>query len=332
MERFMRRKNKFLTALIVYVLVAIVLIMGASLVKTSNSFVDGSPAFGGSVNEAALITIEGIITSSGGGGGMFGGAGSPGSMALVEEIKDDAADDSIKGIIVRVDSPGGSAAASDEIWNALRKAAEVKPVVVSMGDVAASGGYYISTAGDFIYANPSTLTGSIGVIFDVMEYSGLFDKLGIKSNTIHAGEFKDIGSPTRPMTDKERQLLQALLDQVHEQFISRVIQGREGKMSEEEVRKYATGMIFTGEQAKAIHLVDEVGGFEDAFAKLEELCGNKNLELREKPPMTFWDFLMSGGKVSTPVPSMDALGFVHPLARLASILYLSPLAANLTVR
>jgi len=134
------------------------------------------------------------------------------------------------------------------------------------------------------------------------------------------------------MTDTERQMLQTLLDQVHEQFISRVIEGRTGKMSEEDVRKYATGMVFTGEQAKKIGLVDEVGGFEDAFAKLEELCGNIDLKLREKPPMSFFDFLMSGGKVSTPLSSMDASSLIHPLARLASMLYLNPMVANLTVR
>ncbi len=327
----MPRKNKFFTALIVYLIVVVVLVVGASLTKTSSSFVNGKTPFGSSVKEAAMINIEGVITASGGGGGMFGSPGSQGSMALVEEINEYAEDDAIKGIIVRVDSPGGSAAASDEIWNALRKVPEDKYVVVSMGDVAASGGYYVASAGDFIFANPSTLTGSIGVIFDAMEFSGLFEKLGIKPNTIHAGEYKDIGSPTRPMTNAERKMLQDLLNQVHEQFIARIVEGRSEIITEEDIRKYATGMIFTGEQAKEIGLVDEVGGFDDAFKKLEELCGTE-LELREKPPMSFWEFLMSGGSVSSPLPSIYTDGIIHPLARLASVLYFSPLAANLTVR
>jgi protease-4 len=326
----MRQKNRFLNALVIYVIVAAVLITGASLLKNTDSFVDGSPAFGNKGSEAALVTIEGVIMSSGGEPSMFGGMSAASSMRLVKEIKELSDDPSVKGIIVRIDSPGGSAAASDEIWNALMAVPDKIPVVVSMGDVAASGGYYIASAGDFIYANPATLTGSIGVIFDTMDLSGLFDKLGIASNTLHAGEFKDIGSMSRPMTDSERKMMQAMLDQIHEQFIERVAAGRKAagsKMEVDDVRKLATGMIYTGEQAKGNGLVDEIGGFEDAFTKLEDLCHEK-LTLREPPPPNFWEMLMRGG-ISSNIPPVR---YTDALSAFASMLFLNPLAANLSVR
>ncbi|MCD6120068.1 signal peptide peptidase SppA [bacterium] len=321
----MRSRNKIFQALLVFVIVAAALVTGASLLKSSGSFADGRPRFGSNGSEAALIKINGIITSSGGDSGIFGGASVASSMRLVKDIKEYAEDDSIAGIIVRVDSPGGSAAASDEIWHALRKASDAKPVVISMGDVAASGGYYVSTAGDYLFANPSTLTGSIGVIFDMIEYSGLFEKLGITSNTLHAGEYKDIGSYSRPMTDEERTMLQKLLDQVHEQFIAKVAEGR--GMEIEEVRKLATGMIFTGEQAADNGLVDDLGGFEDAFAKLEELCGEE-LVMREPPPPSFWDFFSGGFDYSAQLYNS---GPGSPLESLAAKLYLSSLAVRMKI-
>lgn len=246
-------------------------------------------------------------------------------MAVVREIKDLVDDNSIKGIIIRVNSPGGSAAASDEIWKAIKEATETKKVVVSMGDVAASGAYYISTAADYVVANPSTLTGSIGVIFESMEYSGLLSKVGISATTIKAGKNKDIGNPTRPMTDEEKQMLQGILNQVHEQFIARVAEGR--GLPVEDVRKLATGMVYTGEQAVNNKLVDEVGGFDDAFRKLEDLTGEK-LTLREPPVPSFWDYLMNPG---SNLP-LNLPGLADPLARLAAGFYLNQTLAELRVR
>lgn len=310
----------------IYALVVVALIAVASMLNTGESAAGARlPSIPGAKGaQAALVRIEGVIVSSGGESGMFGGSSGASSFKIVKDLKKYAEDDSIAGILIRIDSPGGSAAASDEIWNAVTKASEVKPVVVSMGDVAASGGYYVASAADVIYANPSTLTGSIGVIFDMLEMSGLFEKLGIKSNTIHAGEFKDIGSISRPMKDNERAMIQKLLDDVHMQFIERVSLGRE--MDIDEVKKLANGMIYTGEQAKEYGLVDEVGGFEDAFAKLEELTGKK-LALREPKAPTFWDFMMGAetGSVNL-LPKMK-----HPLEIVAQTLYLNTLLFGATI-
>jgi protease-4 len=170
-----------------------------------------------------------------------------------------------------VNSPGGSAAASHEIYEEVIRVTAEKPVVVSMGDICASGGYYISSPAAYVFANPSTLTGSIGVIWDTFEISGLLEMYGVRSNTLKAGEFKDIGSITRGMKENERAMLQSMLDQVHEQFISAVATGRE--MEAEDVRKLATGMIYTGEKAVELKLVDELGGLEAAKAKARELAG-----------------------------------------------------------
>lgn len=316
----MHRKPRFLRALVIFLVVCGILVTGTALMRTKGSSALGSSSFGKKA-EAALINIEGIITGSSGDSGPFGGITGASSMRIVQDLKDYTEDDSIKGIIIRIDSPGGSAAASDEIWNAISKATESKPVVVSMGDVAASGGYYVASAATYIYANPSTLTGSIGVIFDLMEFSGLFEKIGIGSNTIIAGKHKDIGSSSRPMTNEERELLQELLDQVHNQFIERVATGR--GMDVEDVREIATGMIYTGERAVELGLVDEVGGFEDAFAELEERTG-ETLTLREPPEPSFWDFLM-GTELTFPV---DLSLLDLPVSNIAATLYLNTLLAR----
>ena len=307
-------------ALLIYALVVAALIAIASMMNANRPVTAASSGQKGARGaQAALVRVEGVIVSSGGDSGMFGGSSGASSYRIVRDLKKYAEDDSIAGIIIRIDSPGGSAAASDEIWNAVYKARMAKPVVVSMGDVAASGGYYVASAAEVIYANPATLTGSIGVIYDSLELSGLFEKLGISSNTIHAGEFKDIGSISRPMTGDERSMIQALLDQVHEQFIERVSEGRE--MELDEVKPLATGMIYTGEQAKENGLVDELGGFEDAFAKLEELTGKK-LSLREPKMPTFWDFMMGAESgVTSVMPRLRQ----HPLELVAQSLFLNTL-------
>jgi protease-4 len=220
----------------------------------------------------ALITVEGMITAdSVSGGGPFS-AGTAGSVGIVKQIYQAMEDETVKGVLLRINSPGGSAAGSDEIYRAVRELRKSKKVVASMGDVAASGGYYIASACDYIYANGATLTGSIGVIFSLVNWGEAADKLGISENSLHAGEYKDIGSPWRPMKDSERAEMQRLLDQVHSQFISAVDEGREN-LDEAQVRKLATGMIFTGEEAASNGLIDAVGGMRAAETKLRELAG-----------------------------------------------------------
>lgn len=204
----------------------------------------------------ALIRIEGPILDS---------------RNIVEEIKEHTKDHSIKAIILRIDSPGGAVAPSQEIYEEVRKAAAAKKVVVSMGSIAASGGYYIAAPADMIIANPGTLTGSIGVIMEIPNIEGLMSKIGITTEVIKSGKHKDLASAFRKMGAEEREILQGVMDNVHEQFIRAVAAGR--KLKIEDVRLIADGRIFSGEQAKTQKLVDELGTLEDTVKKTAELVG-----------------------------------------------------------
>jgi len=191
----------------------------------------------------------------------------------VDEIKGYLKDASIKALVLRVDSPGGAVAPSQEIYEEVKKAALKKKVIVSMGSVAASGGYYISAPADRIIANPGTLTGSIGVIMEIPNIEGLMNKIGVKTEVIKSGRHKDLASAFRKMEKEERLILQGVLDDVHEQFIKAVSDGR--KIPFDEVKKLADGRIFTGRQAMKVRLVDELGTLEDAVAAAGRLAGIK---------------------------------------------------------
>ena len=207
-------------------------------------------------SKVALIRIEGPILDS---------------KSAVDEIKEYTKDSSIKAIILRIDSPGGAVAPSQEIYSEVKKAVAKKKVVVSMGSIAASGGYYIASPATRIIANPGTLTGSIGVIMEIPNIEGLLNKIGIKTEVIKSGKNKDIGSMFRGMKREERELLQGLMDNVHEQFIRAVAEGRKKKV--EDVRKIADGRVFTGEQALSYGLVDELGTLEDTTKVAAKLAG-----------------------------------------------------------
>ena len=207
-------------------------------------------------SKVALIRIEGPILDS---------------KSAVDEIKEYTKDSSIKAIILRIDSPGGAVAPSQEIYSEVKKAVAKKKVVVSMGSIAASGGYYIASPATRIVANPGTLTGSIGVIMEIPNIEGLLNKIGIKTEVIKSGKNKDIGSMFRGMKREERDLLQGLMDNVHEQFIRAVAEGRKKKV--EDVRKIADGRVFTGEQALSYGLVDELGTLEDTTKVAAKLAG-----------------------------------------------------------
>jgi protease-4 len=221
----------------------------------------------------------------------FGSGDKVGVVEIVGEIRDSkktlrelhefAEADNIKAIVLRIDSPGGSVGPSQEIYDAVYKLREKKKVVVSMGSLAASGGFYIASAAEKVYANPGTLTGSIGVIFQIPNVAGVLKWAGVQMNTITAGKMKDSGSPFREMTADERQYFQGVLEDVHGQFIDAVAKGRGLKV--EDVKPYADGRIFTGRQAKAWKLVDELGGFEDAVAEAGKLAGLKGEPKVEYP-------------------------------------------------
>lgn len=233
----------------------------------------------------ALVKVEGVLLTS---------------KFIVEELNDYADDPSIKAIIIRIDSPGGGVVVSQEIYNAVLNAKkEGKKIVVSMGTVAASGGYYIAAAADKIVANPGTLTGSIGVIMQFTVIEKLLDKIGVKGQVIKAGEYKDMGSPFRDMTPQEKKLLQNVIDDVHNQFIEAVVKGRNGalaegrKLSPEEVRAIADGRIFTGRQAFDLRLVDELGDLNDSIRIAGALVGIKGKPqvIEKKKKIPFLEYL-----------------------------------------
>lgn len=229
--------------------------------------------------KVGVIEMTGVITSA---------------SKLIEDLRNFREDSAIKAIVLRIDSPGGSVAPSQEIHDAVKKTAEIKPVVVSMGSVAASGGYYIAVAGQKIVANPGTMTGSIGVIMEFANYEELLKKIGWQNIVVKSGRFKDIGSPNRPMSAADRQLLQAMIDDVQSQFVDAVAQGR--NLSPEEVKEVADGRIMTGRQALAAGLVDELGGLETAIDLAADLAGivDPKVVYPLEPPRKLIDYIMQG--------------------------------------
>ncbi len=209
-------------------------------------------------DKIAIINIESIITQS---------------SNTVRQIKKYADDKSIKAIVLRIDSPGGGVAPSQEIYSEILKVRKNsnKIVVTSMGNLAASGGYYIACASDKIVANPGTLTGSIGVIMTFSNIEELMKKIGLKTEIIKSGEFKDIGSPMREFTEKEKKLLQGVIDDVYDQFVNAVSVGR--SIAVQKVKELSDGRIFTGRQAFEIGLVDKLGSLEEAIKLAAELVG-----------------------------------------------------------
>lgn len=232
----------------------------------------------------AVIRISGVIASSGD-SGIFASS-TTGPEAILEQIHDAEDDPGIKVILLRIDSPGGVASAGQEIAEAVKKAK--KPVVASIADTGASAAYMIASQADHIISAPGSLVGSIGVIMEIPNYEGLYDKLGIKVVTLTSGKFKDIGNPARPMTAQEKAVLMKQIRIVYDQFVRDVAEGR--KMSDAEVRKLATGLFWTGTEAKEMGLIDEVGNYDDALAaaaKLGNIKGRPRVrEMREKD---FWD-------------------------------------------
>lgn len=192
------------------------------------------------------------------------------SKQVIENIKTFRDDDDIKAIVVRVDSPGGGVGPSQEIFRELMKTRPVKTVIASMGSVAASGGYYIASGAQAIVANPGTITGSIGVIMEHVNLTELVQKIGISPMVIKSGEFKDLGSPFRELGDNERQLLQQLVDELHQQFVSDVAQAR--NIAKQTMAEIADGRIYTGQTALGLNLIDRMGNLEDAVVWAAELA------------------------------------------------------------
>src|SRR4030043_340931 len=198
----------------------------------------------------------------------------------------------VKAIILRIDSPGGGVGPSQEIYREVMKIKSRKKVITSMGSVAASGGYYIACASDLIVANPGTITGSIGVVMQFSNFEELLKKIGIKGVVLKSGEHKDVGSPFREMTPEEKRIMQEVLDNVHQQFIQAVAQGR--KLDQSKVIQIADCRILTGEQAKNLGLVDQMGNLQDTIditAKLVGIVGKPNV-LYPKKRFSIFELLM----------------------------------------
>jgi protease-4 len=219
-------------------------------------------------DKIAVILLSGSITA----GGTFSLFGSAITPELVNEQLGRAEEDSsVKAVVLRIESPGGAVAPCQEILEEIEIIRQSKPVVVSMGSEAASGGYYISAKADRIVALPGTLTGSIGVIAQIPNVKGLYDKLGIEMQTFKGGKYKDMYSGLRELTKQEKGIMQQLVDDYYEQFIEVVAEGR--GLSKEKVRSLATGQLYTGAEAKELGLVDELGGLDTAIDLAAELAG-----------------------------------------------------------
>ncbi|MDY7038129.1 MAG: signal peptide peptidase SppA [Thermodesulfobacteriota bacterium] len=267
------KKHPILSVLII--LGVIILFLGAVMTIILSFFGPSSNlSFG---DKIGIIPIEGRIRDS---------------EPIVSQLIKFKKDNRIKAIILRINSPGGGVAPSQEIYREVRKTIKTKKVIASMGNLAASGGYYIAAATNKIVANPGTLTGSIGVIMEFIQLQDFFKKVGVGLEVIASGEFKDIGSPHRKMTEQERDLLKGLISDIQEQFVNAVVRGRD--LSLEKVHEIADGRIFSGARAKELGLVDLLGNFQDAVDLAKKMTGIKGdvvLVYPEKAGLGVWDFI-----------------------------------------
>lgn len=261
---------------------------GAAPVVYEEEYVSGEGS-----NKVAVIPVQGAIASA---DSSLGGAQPTVTPeGLADALAQAADDEGVRAVVLEVNSPGGGVTASDEMHQSIvdfKKNTE-KPVVVSMGDTAASGGYYISTAADEIVANETTLTGSLGVIFQLNNFEELADKYGYKQVIIKSGEFKDIGNAFRQITPEEREIFQSLVDESYAEFVDVISSGR--GIPEDRVREIADGRIYSGQRAKELGLVDSFGGLDEASAEARELANaGQATVVRYIQAPTFTDTLLSG--------------------------------------
>jgi protease-4 len=277
-----QKKHPILTVLVILSVVAlflgITMVIVLKIVSPSSNL-----SFG---DKIGVIPIDGAISES---------------IDITTELVRLKKDSGIKAIILRINSPGGSVGPTQEIYREVRKTIQTKKVVVSMGSVAASGGYYIAAGADKIVANPGTITGSIGVIMHFVRLEELLNKIGIDLEILKSGEFKDMGSPNRELTEREKELLNALIADIQGQFEEGVAEGR--NLPLEKVRQIADGRIFSGSRAKELGLVDVLGNFQDAVEIAKNLAGIKGevtLVYPKQDKMDLWDlvFETAAGSVS----------------------------------
>lgn len=272
----------------IFLIVVVVIFVFAVIVPIIVSFGIDS---GGKIG---IIEIEGTI------------ADTKDAMEDVVKFKED---DGIRGVILRVNSPGGAVGPTQEIFSEIKKLKKVKKVYVSMGSVCASGGYYIASTGDKVFANPSTITGSIGVIMQQTVVEDLMKKIGVEANTIKTGALKDTGTPFRKMRDDERKYLQGVIDSIYEQFVNDVAEGR--KIPIEKVKQLADGRIYTGLQAKEAGLVDSIGTFYDVVDDMKKV-----LNMKGKPSLVYGKkpFSLLKWLISSALQDMIFKNFTQPVS------------------
>jgi len=246
------RKHPVLLGLLLLVMVGVVTVIfiyGVALLRGTDEPFSRRDRVG-------VVEITGVISSS------------RDAIELMDRYEQDS---HVRAVVIRIDSPGGGVVPAQEIYDRVGKLTKKKKVVISMGSVAASGGYYIACAGDRVIANPGTITGSIGVIIQFSQVKRLLDKIGVEPTVIKGGKYKDVGSPAREMTADERALIQGVVDDIYDQFLDAVATGRH--IPKDEVRSLAEGKIYTGKQAMALGLVDELGNEKHAIEVAARLAG-----------------------------------------------------------
>lgn len=279
---------------VIFVLfIGILLMMVSSFEDTQELSLDFSS------DKVALVTVDGVIDES---------------RHVIDQLRKYAKDSSVRAIVLRIDSPGGGVAASQEIHEEVRRIrdSKTKSIVVSMGTVAASGGYYIACSANKIVANPGTITGSIGVIAQWTNYGELFHWAKLKDITFKSGPFKDSGSPVRELSEDERAYFQQLVSELYEQFVQSVADGR--KMQVEDVRKLADGRVYTGAQAKKMGLIDQIGNLQDAIrlaADLGGIRGEPRIVEPTKERLTLIDLLFGGLSRYLPVSKAPRAPFEY---------------------
>ena len=278
-----RRLTVVVATVLVFVgVAALFLLFGTSMGRSGDG--GSAPLFGPRV---AIVELEGLIAET---------------DDLVRELRQHRDNPSVRAVVIRINSPGGVVGPTQEVYEALlRLRSAGKPVVASLGAVAASGGYYAAVAADQIYANPGTLTGSIGVIMQMANVDALLKKVGVDFVVVKAGQFKDIGNPARPMSPDERRVVQALLEDVHGQFIEAVAKGR--KLDRNAVVQFADGRVFSGTQALALKMVDALGGLEDAVNAAGKLANLPTPPPVERPRRKFSIIDLVRNELGLPMPA-----------------------------
>ena len=279
--------------LVFFLLLVMTLLALANIALAVWSFLDNKGVFSGP--RLGVVTVEGFIGDA------------DRTVAWVEKLRKNS---SVAGVLVRVNSPGGAVAPSQELFSTLKRLASEKPVVVSMGTVATSGGYYIAVAGKEIFANPSTLTGSIGVRLQLTNVQELMERIGVRSESFTTGKFKATGSPFQAMSEEERTYLQAVLDDMQDEFISIVAQNR--ALPKDTVTALADGRVFTGRQALASGLIDHLGDKEAALNRLATLCNitaSPDLLQQPKQEKPLWRSLLEMALSSNSGQAADMLRY-----------------------